>query len=457
MRQTIKRHVKKLLAIPPIVLAVLIVAYLVTHRPGPARKEEQESIRVLRVIKAPSVDLIPRANGYGIAEAGQIWRAVSEVKGTAVFVHPQLNPGALIPEKTILIELDRSEYELAVARLEASVEQTRAQIAELAVDARNTETSLQIEQRSLALAEKSLERMRLAKDQRAIPVDVVDREERNVLLQAQSVQKLKNALSLIPSKRNALNATIAVHQASLDQANIDLAKTTIIAPFDCRIGDVSIEAEQFLSAGQVLFEALGTAVTEIEAQFRAEQLRNLLTEQKRKRFQPGLTMAALRQLFDLNVMIRVKNGDWTATWEARFERIREVVDPQLRTINVVAAVDRPYDKVIAGVRPALTRGMFCEVELRAPVRPGSIVLPRSAVLEGMVFVVDEENRLRQRRVVVEFAQSDFVVIQSGLSEGQTVVVSDPSPAILGMLVAPVTDEPLKQRLLTMAEGKEAGR
>jgi hypothetical protein len=38
-----------------------------------------------------------------------------------------------------------------------------------------------------------------------------------------------------------------------------------------------------------------------------------------------------------------------------------------------------------------------------------------------------------------------------------VVVSDPSPAILGVLVAPVTDEPLKQRLLTMAEGKEAGR
>ncbi|MBW2592483.1 MAG: efflux RND transporter periplasmic adaptor subunit [Deltaproteobacteria bacterium] len=452
-----KKHFMRLLAILPVIVAVMVVMYMVKNRTGPMKKPLTESVRALRVIKVSSVDLVPKAMGYGVAEPGQIWRAVAEVKGTVVFVHPHLHPGALIPEKTVLIEMDPSEYELAVARLQASIEQTRAQIAELVIEKRNTEKSLQIEQRSLALAEKSLERKRKAMKRQALSQDDVDREERNVLLQTQSLQHLKNALSLIPVKRKELRAALAVHQANLKQAGIDLAKTSISTPFDCRISDVNIEKGQFLNAGQFLFEAHGTAVTEVEAQFRAEQLRNLLSGEKRRQFQLGLTMEALRQLFDLNVIIRMQSGDWTAEWTARFERIREAVDPQTRAIKVVAVVDRPYDRVIPGVRPVLARGMFCEMELRAPVRPGSIVLPRSALRESVVFVVDKQNRLRQRQVVVEFAQGDFVVIQSGLSEGETVVVSDPSPAILGMKVAPIIDEALKQHLVTMAEGKEAGR
>ncbi len=89
------------MAIIPVIVAVIVVVHLVKSRVGPLKKPLGESVRALRVIKAPSVDLIPRANGYSIAEAGQVWRAVSEDKGTAVFVHPQLNPGALIPEKAV--------------------------------------------------------------------------------------------------------------------------------------------------------------------------------------------------------------------------------------------------------------------------------------------------------------------------------------------------------------------
>jgi len=65
-----------------------------------------------------------------------------------------------------------------------------------------------------------------------------------------------------------LNSALAVQQANLKQAGIDLAKTTIKAPFDCRLGDVNMEVGQFVRAGQLLFKAHGTAVTQIEARFR---------------------------------------------------------------------------------------------------------------------------------------------------------------------------------------------
>jgi RND family efflux transporter MFP subunit len=352
-----------------------------------------------------------------------------------------------------LIQIDPTEYQLAVARLEASVEETQAKIKELAEDEENTRRLFAIEERSLELARKSFERKGEALKRNAISQDEVDREERDYLQQKQNVQQLENALALIPSKRKALNSTLAVHRSNLKQARIDLAKTTITAPFNCRLGDVSIEAGQFLQAGQSLFKAHGTAVTEVEARFRIEEMRNLLSEQKRERLQQGLSSGAFKQLFeDVFVLVNLQSGDWSAEWEARIDRFRETVDAKTREMKVVAAVDLPYEKAMPGVRPPLTAGMFCRVELQAPARAGSVVVPRSAVHDSSVYVVDSENRLQKKQVIVDFRQSEFVVVKSGLSGGETVVVSDPSPAIIGMKVSPVADERLKQHLLALSQG-----
>jgi RND family efflux transporter MFP subunit len=455
MRKTFSKLIKRLLAILPIVAAVMVVAYLVANKPGPARKQEEESTRTLRIIEAPSVDLVPRVIGYGIAEPGLVWEAVAEVKGTVTSIHPRLKSGELIGAKDVVIQIEPTEYELAVARLEASVEEARARMAELDGDEENTKKLLAIEQRSLELARISLERKLELLKNKAIPQDEVDREERDYLQQKQKVQQLENTLALIPSKREALSSTLAVHQSTLEQARIDLAKTTITAPFDCRLGDVCIEAGQFVQAGQSLFQAHSTAVTEVEARFRIEELRNLLSEQMRRQFQPGLGTGAFKQIFqDVSVLVSLQSGDWSAEWEARIDRFREAVDPKTREMKVVVAVDRPYEKAMPGERPPLTAGMFCRVELQAPVRPGSVVVPRTAIHDDSVFVIDQERRLQKKQVEVDFVQSEFVVIKSGLSGGETVVVSDPSPAIIGMKVSPVTDEGLKQHLLALSRGKK---
>lgn len=456
MKKNVKKFAKWVLVCLPILLALMGVIYMVKHKTGPTRKQEQESIRALRVIEAPSVDLIPRAVGYGVAEPGWVWQAVAEVKGTVTAIHPRLKSGELIPAKSVLVQIDPAEYELAVTRLEANVEETRARIKELSEDENNTRRLLEIEKQSLELARKSLERKVGALEGNAISPDEVDREERASLQQEQVVQQLENTLALIPAKRKALNAALAAHQSSLKQARIDLAKTTITAPYDCRLSDVGIEAGQFVQAGQRLFDAHGTAVTEVEARFRIEQLRHLLTEDSRARFQPGLSTNAFKQLFkNITVVVSLQSGDWSAEWEARIDRFRETVDVKTREMKVVAAVDRPYEKAIPGVRPPLASGMFCRVELQAPARAASVVVPRAAIHDGNVFVVDPNDRLQNKPVVVDFVQAEFVVVKSGLSGGEKVVVSDPTPAIIGMKVLPVVDGSSEQHLLASSQAKRA--
>jgi multidrug efflux pump subunit AcrA (membrane-fusion protein) len=439
----------------PIIIAILVIAMLFKAKTGPQKKIMSEVPKPMRVIQVPSVDLIPRVVGYGIAEPGNTWRAVAEVRGRVLEVHPDLKAGALVKEGSILLKIDPTEYQLTVARLIAGIDQVKADIAELQAQKDNTELSLEIEQRSLTLVEQSLARKRSALKNQTISADDVDKEERNVLSQRQSVQTQQNTLMVFPSREKALEAKLVASQASLKQAQFDLSKTVIKTPFDCRIADVSLEPGQYVNSGQVLFEGHGTAVTEIQAQILGAQLRHIVDQA------PGLELSdyadsglkEMRQLKDIKAIVHLHSGDWNVSWEARFDRIRETVDPQTRAFNVVVAVDNPYEKVIIGKRPPLTRGLFCEVELQGRIRPDSVIIPRAALRNGTVFIVDAESRLQPVKVTSAFVQGDLVVIESGLVGGETLVVSDPAPAMTGLLITPIKDSSLESRLLAEANAE----
>lgn len=459
MKKTAKRLILKfgklLLLVLPILAAAAVVAVLARTRTGPRELPVSEVGRALRVIEAPTVDLVPRAVGYGLAEPARIWRAVAQVPGELAWVSPRLQSGMLIEESERLAEISPADYELAVARSKAAIAEARARLGELAAEEENRRASLAIERESLALAVASLERMRVTLEAGDIPPDAVDREERNVLRQRQTIQEIENALGLIPARREAMQSSLAMHEVSLEQAKLDLARTVIKAPFACRLGEARLERGQFVSAGQVLFEGHGADAAEIEAMFRPEKLRTLLPPETPQPFEAGVSMEALREWFGFEATVRLRSGDWVAEWPARFDRIREQVDPRTRAIKIVAVVEDPFGLVVPGERPALARGMYCEMEIRAPVRPGTVVLPRSAVRGGRVHVVDDEGRLRTVQVQIAHSQDDFVVVESGLAGGETVVVSDPTPAIEGMKVEAIPDPELLRALVEQAEGRGA--
>ena len=446
---------RRFLILPPVVIGIALVAFFVRARGQPERTEFRELSRKLSVIQVPQIDVVPRVLGYGTAGPSQEWRAVAEGKGRIVSISTDVQPGAVIKAGEEVLRIDPTEYELAVARLEADIDQVNAQLAELETKEQNYQASLKIEQRSLELAKKTLERTVNAAKTNAVAASEVEKEERNVLSQRQSVQTLSNSLALIPAERKSLKATLAVNQAGLRQANIDLEKTVLKTPFACRVADVTLEKGEFLAQGEVLFEAHSIDATEVEAHVPVDHVRNLINPQQGRRI---ITLdesatETIRKIFDVRVTVRYRAGDFSAEWEGRFDRIRERLDPQTRTLGLVVAVDKPYEKVVPGVRPPLVKGMFCEVEFRGKPRKGVVVVPRSAVLEEHVYIVNGESRLERRRVEVLFGQSTFAALTAGLQKGEIVVVNDPTPAIEGMLVTPVADDVLLERLLTEARGE----
>ena len=446
------RHSRKILLLLLLALGGLGALILAKPREAPKRVPLEERVTPVRVVEAPAVEVAPRVLGYGNVKPGKVWEAVGEVGGTVVYRHPELQKGAVLQAGTELLRIDPADYRLSVAQIEANIRSVEAQIGVLDVRSRNTEQSLAIEEQRLELGRKQLERKRELLRRDAVSRSEVDQEERSVLAGEQAVQNLRNAMKLLPAERSVQEAARDRLKAQLETARRDLSRTTIVAPFTCRIAAVHVELSQFAARGQVLIEADGVDVAEVIAQAPIGRMLTLLPPERGVPAGPGAAMPRLRGVTDIEAVVRLRTGEVDVEWPARFLRMSDMVDPRTRTIGVIVAVDEPYRQAESRGRPPLVKNMHVEVELRGPPRPKSVVVPRAALDGKRVYLAGPDDRLAAREVDVEFAQTNFVVVRSGIEPMERVVISYLPFAVEGMRVRPVLDRDAAETLVAEAVG-----
>jgi membrane fusion protein, multidrug efflux system len=436
----------------PVIVGAAVIVIAVKSKPTPVQLPPTEAATSVRIISVPEVILIPRAVGYGSIKPERVWQAVAEVAGKVIEIHPQLKKGAIISKGEVLLRIDPTDYHLAITQAEADIRAISAQIDEMDARTGNTRASLKIEERSLELTQRDFERKQKLLKQGTVSQAAVDQEERNFLKGRQNVQSLRNTLNLIPAERDVLNAQRAQQQARLEAARLDLERTQIIAPFDSRIAEVNVEATQYTGLGKVLAVADDIGVAEVTAQVPIGRLINLIATDTAIPDSTADVMSLLPGLLGFDAVVRLRGSSIDAEWKARFTRINDTIDPETRTAGVIVAVDNPYRQTLPGLRPPLTKNMFVEVELKGRPRPGQIVIPRSSLHGKNVYVVNDGNRLEIRPIETAFVQTNFAVVKSGLKAGEQIIVSDPIPAISGMLIETSDDSQALADLVAAAEG-----
>ena len=444
---------RTLLIFPAIALGVAIFILLVRSTQKPKRDQISEQPRAVRVIPAPLVSVVPRAIGYGKVQPGQVWEAVAEVGGTIVEIHPDLKRGSLIAKGEILLRIDPSSYNLAQSRGEAGVKELQAQFRELEQKEKNISRSLKVEKSSLELSKKELDRrLKLAKA-KIISKSEVDQEEKRFLAQQAKVQDLQNTFDRIPAQKQALSAKISSARSRVKDTRLDLGKTTIRAPFNCRISEVNVELAQYAQPGKVLAEAYDIGSSEILAQMPLSAMKPLFEQGKGEPLATEVGTEMLRKALGLSAVVRLNVGGETIEWKGRFSRPSEALDPQTGTVGMYVVVDDTYKQARIGVRPPLVKNMYCEVELKGRPMPKSVAIPRSALHQGIVYIVGPQNRLERRSVTVNYSQGNLVSLKKGITPGEKVIVTDIIPAIEGMLLAPQTDNNLLKSLIALATGE----
>ncbi len=437
----------------PILIGVAAIAFLKKNKMEPVQEPITEKPRLVRVIPVPSLTISPKATGHGTVQPGRTWEAVAQVKGRIVEKHPKLEKGAFLEEGSLILRIDPTDYELAIAQAEADIQASQAQLDEQDAKAANTRASLKIEEASLVLNEKELQRKRKLVGKGGVSRSDLESQERSLLGQQQSVQSQKNTLNLIPTQKALLQAQLARHQASLATARRNLANTEIRMPFTGRIASANVEQEKYVREGEVLASADGMARAEVETQIPIDQMSSLFRSGNAQNIL-NLSELNTHNGLELGARVALQEGALNASWDARFARISDTLDPKTRTVGVIVEVDQPYSQVEPGRRPPLFKGLFVEVTLSGKPRPDSLLVPRSALHDGKVYVANSENRLEIRPVEIALTQPEFAVIGNGVKAGEQIVVTDLNPAIEGMLLDVREDKRSLERLTGIANGEQ---
>jgi RND family efflux transporter MFP subunit len=271
--------------------------------------------------------------------------------------------GAEVRAGDLLVELERSDFELAVARAEAALAEVRA--------------ALELEE---AQAETSVSEWKLIG--KGEPSALVRREPQ--LAQAR--------------------ARVGTAEVQLEQANTNLARTRITAPFDGRITARRIELGQYAAPGQVMGTLVGVDEWEVRLAVSGAD-------------QPYLAAARPYDPERAPDVWLGLDGDDGPTLGAQVVRTSPEVDPRTQTLEIYARV-----QLDEGTRPSA--GRFVQALIEGRVIEGAIVLPRSALRGGdEVLVIGAASRVFRRPVHVARRDSNSVVITGGLQPGERVVVS----------------------------------
>ena len=433
----------------PILAGLAALALLKQNQSEPLQAIAKEQPRLVRVMTAFQATVIPQAIGHGTVRPARIWEAVAQVKGKILQKHPELKKGAILEADSLLLQIDPVDYQLGIAQIEADIAATKAQLEELSAREANTRKSLVIEEQALVLSQKELTRKKRLVQDGSISRSTVEDQERVLLKQRQAVQTQRSTLNLVPSQRALLHAQLARQAAQLSAARRDLANTEIRLPFAGRIAAVHVEQDQYVREGEELIVADDLRLAEIEVPIPIEQMRGLLHAEGPVDLL-NTPLLALQTRLGLTARVELKEGLVSASWQGRFSRMSDTLDPKTRTVGVIIEVDAPYAGMRPGESPPLVKGLFVEVTLLGKPLSNRLIVPRSALHQGHVFIVNTDNRLALRPVTVSLLQPGFAVITSGLMLGEQVVLSDLVPAIEGMLLQPQEDQQALVRLKQQA-------
>ena len=432
----------------PVVFGAILLVFMVKNKQEPNRPPTEESRRAVHVVTVQPMTVIPRVTGYGYVEATETWEAITEVSGKVVAMHPELKKGAFLAKDTLLLRIDPQSYGLAKTKGQASVMSIEAQLTELDQQRKNTEKLLSIEKEALALTHKEIERKRQLQRKGYLSQSELDNEEKNLLARDAAVKNHLNTLALIPSQEQALLAQKKSNVSSLGEMQLDLERTEIRAPFDCRIAEVNVEVNEYAKQGTVLLKAINIASVEIPVKLAPGEFVNLLPAEFSVTdvFAGNITMEKIREQFGVKAEVRLPMFNREATWEGTFRRTSASVDLQTGALTIFIAVSSPYEKMEQGVRPPLMPNLYCEVELQGRSRADRYLVPINAVHDGRVYLLNKESRLSSQPVTVEMVMDDYAVIHEGLQPGEMVVLTDLVPAIEGMLLTPIADSQAADRI-----------
>ena len=369
-----------------IVLGGLLVAGGLYSLRSEAEQVTPEAVAPrVEVLELKSENAVSRVEATGVVQPAQQIVLTPQVSGRMVWLSDAMQPGSRVDKGTVLARIDPTEYELLV-------EQARSTV-------RNAEVELELEKGRQRAAAREWELLGQGRSQ----------EEAALALRKPQLQASQQALK-------------AAH-SSLEQAELNLQRTFLVAPFNAVILDESIDVGQVVGPQTNAATLVGTDEVWVKVSVPVDQLPAVQLPDEAQAGSP----ARVEQRLGAGASV-VRDGSVV--------RLLGQLDPQTRTAQLLVAIPDPMETEEGGL--PLLPGAYVDVAIDGRVLENVFRVPRTAV-DGAdkVWVVEREGTLKSRTVRIGWREAADVIVTDGLEDGARVVVSPLALPIENMAVEAV--------------------
>jgi len=370
MSTSIRRLIQVVMALVLMAVGFLAMKELKASKPELKRRAPVSSDPIVKVVEVQMKPHTVLIRGEGTVRPLREISLVMQVGGQVIYTSPSLLNGGQFEKGDVLLRIDPADYKLAVTLAEAKV--------------KDSESKLVLAREEAAVAREEWRLLR--KESRGEPPPLVAKEPQLA----------------------AAKARLEADRADLKKAQLNLERTEFKTPFAGRVSQENVDVGQYVMAGQVLASIYSTEAAEIMVPLADEDLAWLNV--------PGFTT---EDGSGATAVVKARFGGHELIWPGEVVRAEGKLDERTRMVKVVVLVNDPYGK-----KPPLAVGLFVTVEIQGKQLQNAALIPRSLLhQDNVVWVVDDQNRLRFKKVEVARFQGEKVLIESGLKTGEKVVES----------------------------------
>ena len=352
--------------------------------------DKPKAVTIVQTIDAVGSNETVHVQADGIVIPTREVTIKPEVRGRVLQHHEALVTGGHIAAGDELVRIDHADYDLALKEHRAALEEAEFAIA-------IEEGRQVVAKREFGLLEKDLE--------------------------ASSVNQ---ALVLRQPHLERAQALLAMAENEIAKAELALTRTTINAPFNAVVIEESVEMGQLVDSGDAICKLAGTDAFWVHVTIPFEDLRWIRASTNGK---PGSSATVFLD----------KGDRFHAEWAGIVERILPELNPETRMARVLIRVDDPFGHQATNSDSEhfpLLLGNYVSANIDAGVLNDVITIPREALHDGQLRLVDSANELQIRPSTVMWKSEKTLFVKNVLQEGEKVIVSALRAALPGMKVSP---------------------
>lgn len=381
----------------------------------PRSRPQQERVLSVNALTLTPQTIIPQLEVFGEVRARRTLDLRPSVNGRVIEVSHSFQDGGTVQAGDVLLRIDPTDAEWALARVQADVQDAEAEIREATRALALAQDELLAAQEQARLRGAALTRQQDLQTRGVGTAAAVETAELAASAASQAVLSRRQVVDQAQARIDSTTTAKLRIGINLAEAERALADTTIIAAFDGTLADVDVVEGGRVTANQLVAQLIDPSELEVAFRVSTAQYTRLLDD------------AGDLILADARVQLDVLGVDLTT--EATLTRESASVAEGQSGRLIFASL-----KAARGFRP----GDFVTLTIAEPALERVVLLPATAVAaDNTVLVIDAENRLSVGAVDVLRRQGDDVIVRAReLRDAE--IVAERSPILgAGIKVNPI--------------------